>query len=146
MCYCYRLGKMEIITLTFVVRTLMAVKDDKLTEEIIGRAYVVANTLGHGFLEKVYENALLHELSKAGIQCRSQHGIQVLYDDTVVGEYVADILVEDKTLVEIKAVRQLDETHLAQCLNYLKATGLSVCLLINFGRPRIEVKRVMRSW
>jgi GxxExxY protein len=124
----------------------MAVTDDRLTEKIIGCAYSVANTLGHGFLEKVYENALLHELRKTEMECRSQHGIQVFYDGIVAGEYVADLLVEGTILVEVKAVRQLDETHLAQCLNYLKATGLSVCLLLNFGRPRIEVKRVMRSW
>ena len=124
----------------------MAVRDDRLTETIIGHAYSVSNTLGHGFLEKVYENALLHELLKAGIECKSQHRMQVVYDGIIVGEYVADILVEATVLVEAKAVRQLDENHLAQCLNYLKATGLTVCLLINFGRPRIEVKRVMRSW
>ena len=122
----------------------MAVTDDRLSETIIGCAYTVANTLGYGFVEKVYENALWHELSKAGVQCKSQHHMQVIYDRIVVGEFVADILVEDTILIEVKAVKKLTDNHLAQCLNYLKATGLGVCLLLNFGGPRIEVRRVMR--
>ena len=122
----------------------MAVADDKLSEKIIGCAYTVANTLGHGFLEKVYENALLHEMTKAAVKSKPQYGMQVVYDGVVVGEFVADILVEDTVLVEVKAVKQLNDNHMAQCLNYLKATGLDVCLLVNFGSARVEVKRVMQ--
>jgi GxxExxY protein len=116
---------------------------DRITEKIIGCAYTVGNTLGCGFLEKIYENALTLELRKAGLKTAQQHGIQVRYDGIVVGEYVADLLVEGIVLVELKAVKALDDIHAAQCLNYLKATGIQICLLINFGRPRVEVKRLI---
>ena len=119
---------------------------DSITESIIGCAYTVSNALGHGFLEKVYENALAHELSKVGLTVHRQQAIEIRYDGIVVGEYVADLLVEGSVLVELKAVRSLDDQHLAQCLNYLKATGLRVCLLINFGRPRVEIKRVVHQF
>lgn len=99
--------------------------------------------MGNGFLEKVYENALAYEVRKAGLAVAQQHRIEVLYDgNVIVGEFVADLLVEERVLVELKAVKALDDVHMAQCLNYLKATGLPVCLLINFGRPRVEVKRI----
>lgn len=81
---------------------------------------------------KVYENALAHELRKAGLRILQQQAIQVIYDGIVVGDYIADLLVEDSVLVELKAVKALDEVHLAQCLNYLKAIGLHLCLLLNF--------------
>ena len=119
---------------------------NELAEKVIGCAFTVANTLGSGFLEKVYENALTHELRKAGLNANQQYGIVVRYDGVVVGEYAADLLVEESLLVELKAARTLDEIHLAQCLNYLKATGLTLCLLINFGSPRIEIKRVVRNF
>lgn len=118
---------------------------DEITNRIIGSAYTVSNTLGCGFLEKVYENALVHELRKAGLRLEQQRRITVKYDGIVVGEYVADLLVEDTVLVETKAVKTVDEVHLAQCLNYLKATGLELCLLINFGTPRIKVKRIINN-
>ena len=114
-----------------------------ITESIIGCAYTVANTLGHGFIEKIYENALNHELSKNGLRVKQQYPIQVMYDGVVVGDYVADLLVNDQILLEIKAVNKIQDAHLAQCLNYLKATGYKICLLINFGKPRVEVKRVV---
>lgn len=113
-----------------------------LTEKIIGCAFKVSNTLGPGFLEKVYENALAHELRKAGLDFRQQYPISVLYDGTVVGEFLADLMVNEQVIIELKATKSLDDTHLAQCLNYLKATGLPLCLLINFGTPRVQVKRV----
>jgi len=116
-----------------------------ITEKIIGCAYTVANTLGSGFLEKVYENALAHEMRKTGLSVQQQVGVSVTYDGMVVGEYIADLLVERNVLIELKAVKALDNVHLAQCMNYLKATGLEVCLLINFGTPRIEVKRILNS-
>ncbi len=116
---------------------------DKITEIIIGCAFKVSNALGTGFLEKVYENALAHELRKAGLKVLQQYGIQVLYDGIVVGEYVADLLVEGCVPVELKAVQAIDTVHMAQGLNYLKATGLHVCLLLNFGQPKVEIKRLV---
>jgi GxxExxY protein len=116
---------------------------NKITERVIGCAYMVANTLGPGFLEKVYENALAHELRKAGLQVGQQYDVSVYYDGVVVGEYSADLLVEQRVLVELKGIRCLDEIHVAQCLNYLKATGLQVCLLINFGTPKVEIRRIV---
>jgi GxxExxY protein len=114
---------------------------DNISERIIGCAFLVANTLGAGFLEKVYENALAHELKKAGLAVARQYAIRVEYDGVIVGAFVADLLVEEVILVEIKAVRALDTIHDAQCLNYLKATGLKVCLLLNFANPRLEIRR-----
>ena len=110
-----------------------------ITETIIGCAYKVANGLGSGFLEKVYENALAHELAKAGLSVLQQHRVDVLYDGVVVGEYVADLIVEG-LVVEIKAIKAIEEIHSAQCINYLAATNLPVCLLINFA-PKVQIKR-----
>ena len=115
----------------------------RITERIIGCAFEVGNQLGPGFLEKLYENALAHELRLAGLAVEQQHGMTVRYKGVIIGEYTADLLVERAVLVELKAVRALDEVHHAQCLNYLKATGFHVCLLLNFARPRVEVKRFM---
>jgi len=116
---------------------------DRLTEQIIGCAFSVSNTLGFGFLEKVYENALAVELRENGLEVAQQCPLPVAYKGVSVGEYFADLLVEGKVIVEIKAVRRLDNSHLAQCINYLKATGLRVGLLLNFGRPKLEVRRVV---
>lgn len=116
-----------------------------LTERIIGCAYKVSNGLGAGFLEKVYENALAHELRKAGLRVEQQFAISVLYDSVVVGDYVADLLVKDgqhSVLLELKTVKHLEEVCMAQCLNYLKATKLKLCLLTNFGNPKVEIKRI----
>jgi len=113
-----------------------------ITHNIIGCTHVVSNALRAGFLEKVYENALTHELRKTGLEVKQQHVIQVYYDGVIAGDYVADLIVEDEILIELKAVKTLDDIHLAQCLNYLKATGLKICLLLNFGKPRLEVKRI----
>jgi GxxExxY protein len=94
----------------------------------------------------VYENALAYELRKAGYAVQQQCVIQVRYEEIVVGEYVADILVEHSVLLELKAMKGLDDIHTAQCLNYLKATGLQVCLLINFGGRRVQVKRLVNDF
>jgi GxxExxY protein len=115
----------------------------EITERIIGCAYTVSNTLGAGFLEKVYENALAHELRKQGLHTVQQFPTPVVYDDIVVGDFVADMLVERSVLLEIKAVKALDNVHMAQCLNYLRAAGLPVCLLFNFGEPKLAMKRVV---
>jgi GxxExxY protein len=119
---------------------------NQITEKVLGCAYRVANSLGCGFLEKVYENALAHELRKSGLRVAQQTSVVVQYDGIVAGEYVADLLVEDRVLLELKAAKALDEIHQAQCINYLKATGLRICLLINFGTPTIEVKRLVRNF
>ncbi len=116
---------------------------DQLTERVIGCAYAVGNALGCGFLEKVYENALALELRKAGLKAEQQRAIKVRYRGAIVGDYAADILVNGSVLVELKAADALGDVHTAQCLNYLKATGLQVCLLINFGKPKVQVKRLV---
>ena len=115
---------------------------NQVTELIIGCAFDVFNGLGCGFLAKVYENALAHELRKAGLSVEQQKPIVVRYDGVVVGDYVADFVVEGAILIELKACKGFDEVHEAQCLNYLKATGLPICLLMNFGRPKVEIKRL----
>jgi GxxExxY protein len=116
---------------------------NRLSRLIIGRAMTVQNVLGAGFLERVYENALAHELRKAGLAVRQQETASVSYDGVIVGMYTIDLLVEQMVVVELKAVRALDDMHRAQCLNYLKASGLHLCLLINFGRPRLEIGRLV---
>jgi GxxExxY protein len=115
---------------------------NRLSECVIGCAFRVINTLGSGFLEKVYENALAHEVRKAGLAVAQQRGIIVEYDGIAVGEYAVDLLVEGTILVELKAIKALDSAHTAQCLNYLKATGLQLCLLLNFGKSRLEIQRI----
>jgi GxxExxY protein len=116
-----------------------------LTQKIIGCAYTVGNTLGVGFLEKVYENALAHELRKNGLKVEQQKPIIVYYDGIEVGFFDADLFVEDSVLVELKVAKAFDDIHLAQCLNYLKATKLPLCLLLNFGTMKVGVKRVILS-
>jgi len=118
-------------------------KDSKykeLTEKIIGTFYKVYNNLGYGFLEKVYENAMMLDFRKENIPAVSQYAIKVFYEDEIVGEYFADILVDGKIIVEIKAARNLILENEAQLLNYLKATDKEVGLLLNFG-PKPEIKR-----
>jgi GxxExxY protein len=117
---------------------------NRITQKIIGCAYTVSNVLGVGFLEKVYENALDHELRKAGLRLKQQYYLQILYDSIVVGEYFVDLIVEECVLVELKAVKNLDDGNFAQCMSYLKASCLKVCLLINFGHPRVEIKGIVR--
>ena len=119
--------------------------DDPISERIIGCAFKIRGTLGHGFLEKVYENALAHELRKAGLSVQQQANIQVFYDGVNVGTYFADLLVEGRILVELKSVKAIDDAHMAQCLNYLNATRLQTCLLLNFGKTKVEVRRLSMS-
>ena len=120
-------------------------KDRELTKTIIGCAFRVHNTLGHGFLEKVYENALRIELAKQGLEVKQQEPIKVYYEGQVVGDYYADLWVEDRVIVEIKAVRALSKAHEVQLVNYLTATGVDTGLLLNFG-PSVEVKRKFREY
>jgi len=112
----------------------------ELTDKIINSAYVVHNLLGSGFLEKVYENALLVELKSNGLKVEAQKGIVIKYKGNIVGEYVADIFVEDAVIVELKAVERIADIHELQLKNYLKATGIEVGLLMNFGKS-VEVRR-----
>jgi GxxExxY protein len=121
-------------------KTHQDVKYKELTEEIIRIFYKVYNTLGYGFLEKVYENAMMIEFRKGNIPAIQQSPIEVVYEDEVVGDYFADILVDEKVIVEIKAARNLNPDNEAQLLNYLKATDIEVGLLLNFG-PKPEIKR-----
>jgi GxxExxY protein len=116
-------------------------KINSLTEKIIGCAFKVHNALLCGFAERVYENALLIELREAGLNVQQLVPIVVQYRGAVVGDYIADLIVDGIVLVEIKAVRNLDEAHTAQCLNYLAATSMAICLLINFGN-RVDVRRL----
>ncbi len=118
-------------------------KFSALSERIIGCAFTVSNALGMGFLERVYERALVHEMQKQGQAVRRQHPVVVKYDGVVVGDYVLDVLVEDSIVVELKHVRAFDDVHIAQRLNYLRAANLHLCLLLNFGKPRIDVRRVL---
>jgi GxxExxY protein len=120
-------------------------ESDKLTEEIIGCAYRVHNELGAGFLEKVYENALCIELAEAGLQVEQQVPVQVSYRGHLVGDFCADLLVEEKVIVELKAVRDVVREHEVQLVNYLNATGVEIGLLINFG-PSVQVRRKYRIY
>ena len=119
-------------------------KHQDLTAKIIECAYKVHNTLGFGFLEAVYQNALLIELLKAGLRAEKEKKIQVYYDSQLVGDYMADIIVEEKVILELNSVKELHPAHSAQLVNYLKATGLEIGLLINFGE-KVGVKRRILS-
>jgi len=122
------------------------VKHRELTEKIIGCAYRVYNQMGYGFLESVYEKCLLIELRKAGLSAVSQKPITVFYDNKVVGEFVADIIVEDTIILELKSVRQIIQAHEVQMVNYLVATEKAVGLIINFGERKVEIKRKVRDF
>ena len=121
----------------------MTEEKDRLTETIIGCAFKVSNTLGCGFLEKVYENALAIEISESGLKCEQQKPIPVTYRGIPVGDYYADILVEGQVILEIKAAKAIDESHQAQLINYLKATGIHRGLILNFGTAKLGCKRMV---
>ena len=121
-------------------------KINAITERVIGCAYRVHNSLGCGFLEKVYENALAHELKKNELHVQQQIPIRVLYDNVTVGDYFADLVVERSVLLELKHVEHLNDVMKAQCLNYLRATGLKICLLFNFAKPELEIKRYVYNF
>jgi GxxExxY protein len=117
---------------------------EEITSEIIAAYYDVYNKLGYGFLEKVYENALILELQKHGLTVKQQFPIKVYYDEQVVGEYFADLLVNNLVIIELKAAEQIIKAHEAQLVNYLKATHLEIGLVLNFG-PKAEFKRKIFS-
>jgi len=116
---------------------------NKLTEAITGCAINVSNALGSGFLEKVYENALCVELHARGLSFEQQKPLDVIYRGVIVGEYKADIFVENSIVVELKVAKAIDEIHKAQMINYLKTTGMRVGLILNFGTPRLGLKRMV---
>jgi GxxExxY protein len=116
-----------------------------ITDKILRAFYTVYNRLGYGFLEKVYENAMLLELIEMNIQCEKQKPIKVYYKDKIVGEYFADIIVEGKVILELKAGEGLIEEHELQLINYLKATEFEIGLLLNFGKSHLSNERYLRT-
>jgi GxxExxY protein len=120
-------------------------KDDDLTQTIIGCAYKVHNALGPGFLEKVYENSLRIELEKLGLEVKQQEPINVTYGGQVVGEYYADLWVDERVVIELKAAETVAKRHEVQLVNYLAATGIDSGLLLNFGSS-VQVKRKFREY
>lgn len=120
-------------------------KHAEITDVIINAFFKVYNTLGYGFLEKVYENALFHELNKRNLSCVKQQKILVFYDELEVGEYFADLCVEDKVIIELKAAENLREEHESQLVNYLRATDIEVGLLLNFGKKPQFVRKIFSN-
>lgn len=117
----------------------------KLSERVIGCAMSVSGSLGHGFLERVYESALAIELEAEGILHSRQKGVVVRYGGQVVGEYICDFIVGERLLLELKALAAITSDHQAQVMNYLKATGLTAALILNFGTPRLGVRRIVMN-
>jgi GxxExxY protein len=119
---------------------------DSLTERVMAAVFEVSNTLGAGFLEKVYQRALLPELALRGIPATAQASFGVNYKGYPIGEYFADIVVDGVLAMELKCVERLANQHTAQCLNYLRASGLGLCLLVNFQNPKVEWKRIIQGF
>ena len=123
----------------------IGLRHEQLTKAVIGSAFEVINELGSGFLESVYEKALLLALREEGLSATSQHPVQVMFRGECVGDFYADLLVEDSVIVELKAVKAITPEHQAQLINYLNATGVDVGLLVNFGNPKLEYRRLTRG-
>ena len=117
----------------------------ELTEKVIGCAYKVYNKMGFGYLESVYEKCLIIELKRQGIRVESQKGISVYYDDDLVGEFVADVIIEDTIVIELKSVKKIAKAHEVQLVNYLTGTRKPVGLIINFGEEKVEIKRKVKD-
>ena len=124
-----------------VIKKEIIYKD--LSYKIVGLAMQVYNTLGYGFLEKVYENALMVLLRKKGLKAEQQVPLTVYFEGEIVGDYYADIVVEDKIILELKSVEKIIDIHRAQALNYLKATGYRLAILLNFGKEKLEYERIV---
>jgi GxxExxY protein len=118
---------------------------EALAENVVGAAYEVSNVLGAGFLEKIYARALIEELGLRGLRVKAQAPFPVAYKGKHIGTYAADLVLEDRLLVEVKCVEHFSNEHLAQCINYLKASGLHLALLINFRRPKVEWRRIVHD-
>lgn len=114
---------------------------EELTGKILAACFEVSNELGCGFLECVYQNALMIALQEKDLEVEREHGLAVTFRGQEVGQFYADLLVEHSVIIELKAVSALNESHKAQILNYLKATGIEVGLLVNFGTPKLEYRR-----
>ena len=119
---------------------------NQISETVIGLSYKIANALGRGFVECVYENALVQELTKQCLCVKQQDRLIVKYDDVIVGDFRVDLVVEDQLLVEIKAVAELSRTHESQLYNYLKASKLKLGLLLNFGAPSVQISRQVNGF
>jgi GxxExxY protein len=119
---------------------------NELATKVIGAVYEVSNILGVGFLEAVYERALVKELRLRGISARRQVPVRVKYKDEIVGKYRADILVEGRLIIEVKCAEGFANEHMAQCINYLKATDLNLCLIVNFKKPKAVWKRIVHNF
>jgi GxxExxY protein len=117
-----------------------------LIERVIGAIYEVSNVLGAGFLEKVYEKALVRELALRGLNAETQVHFPVSYKGLSVGEYVADLVVEDELILELKCVDQFCNEHMAQCINYLKSSGKKIALLVNFQKSKVQLKRIVNNF
>ena len=124
----------------------MIANERTISERVIGCAFTVSNTLGAGFLESVYDNALALELHEADISFERQKSLDVSYKRIRVGHYVADMVIEQRLIVEIKALAAMTTTHEAQLMNYLQATGITVGLILNFGTPKLGVKRIVKGY
>jgi GxxExxY protein len=118
---------------------------EALVEKVVGAAYEVSNVLGAGFLEKIYERALVEELNLRSVRVRAQAPYPVAYKGKHIGRYSADLVVDDRLLVEVKCVEGFSNEHLAQCINYLKVSGLHLAVLINFRRPKVEWRRIVHN-
>jgi GxxExxY protein len=123
----------------------MPLQNESLTQSILEACFEVSNELGSGFLESVYENALLIAISQKGLKVEAQHALSVTFRGAIIGQFFADLWVEDSVIVEIKTVSALLPQHSAQVINYLKATDVDIGLLINFGNPRLEYKRLHKN-
>lgn len=123
----------------------MKMEHEELTRKVIGCCFKVYNTLGYGFLESVYQKSLMIELRTAGLSAEMEVAIPVSYEGEPVGDFSADIVVDDVVILELKSVRQLTDVHEVQLVNYLKATGKQVGLLINFGEKKVEVRRKLKT-
>jgi GxxExxY protein len=119
---------------------------NELATKVIGAIYEVSNVLGAGFLEVVYERALVKELARRGIKARRQAPVKVRYKNEVVGKYRADVLVEDKLIIEVKCADGFANEHFTQCINYLRATDLGLCLIVNFQKPKVAWKRIVHNF
>ena len=125
------------------MRTNLDPRIDALTERIIGAAFAVSTELGHGFLESVYKNAFVEELAAANLATAIEKPYPIHYRGKLIGRYIADIVVENTVIIELKAVESLTKAHYSQVLNYLKASHLPVGLLFNFGKPSVEMRRIL---
>lgn len=122
----------------------MNIIDKELSYKIVGLAMEVHNKLGYGFLEKVYENAMMVLFQREGIEAKQQAPVTVYFEGETIGEYYADILVADRIILELKSVEKIVNAHIAQTLNYLKATGLQLAILMNFGKEKLEYERLVK--